>query len=329
MNKLKNSLFIFYFYHIFFSVSSRLRTSRGGRGAHVDTTKIWAEYDGVTGQQINITISNNISNSDELVANDNLISVPPKVDVTKIWSEYDGWSGVKQNISAPTESVSDENSYILSNNLTNTDMWQNDHHPRSKKSKGEFGEIGIVFLGDSTIAHINQNQSYWQYLVSRYHALNLAIPGEHTENLLYRLQNTDLSDIKNTRLVAILIGTLNIGARDSADTVKNGISAIVDQSKRIFSLNTTIVVFGILPRFSSRLNIVINATNTLLTNLYAHHPTSTHLNSNVKFIDLSSKFYDSSNPSGLREEFYMPDLLHPNTKGYYQMIESLSEELDS
>jgi len=180
----------------------------------------------------------------------------------------------------------------------------------------------MVFLGDSTIAHINQNETFWSSLESRYHALNLAIPGEHTENLLYRLQNTDLSDIKDAQLVAILIGTLNIGAKDSPESVKNGISAIVDQAKKIFQPNTTIAVISILPRFSTRLNIAINSTNVLLGQLCASRA------DNVQFIDMTSNFVESSNPSGLHEQFYMPDLLHPSTMGYTLIIERLAQFLN-
>ena len=182
-----------------------------------------------------------------------------------------------------------------------------------------------MFLGDSTIAHINQNETFWAILESKYHALNLAIPGEHTENLLYRLQNTDLSDLKNARVVAILIGTLNVGAKDSAESVKNGISAIVDQTKKIFMPNTTIAVLGILPRFSTRLNLVINATNTALAQMYS----TPSVNSNVKFIDLSNRFMEASNPSGLREELYMPDLLHPSTAGYTEILNGLLPSLQN
>lgn len=336
---------------------------------HVDVTKIWAEFDGVTGIQQNITASNITTSSD----------AEPKekvkhVDVTKLWAEFDGQSGVQQNITAPPDAVApslagtkelagavvsaaeaDAKSAAASTKpkpapapaaaspaekppsaaaaaaaappapagnrdekTASTPAAISGYQAHSKNAIKAFSNVGMVFLGDSTIAHINQNETFWSGLESKYHSLNLAIPGEHTENLLYRLQNTDLADIKDAQVVAILIGTLNIGAKDSPEAVKNGITAIVDQAKKIFQSNTTIAVISILPRFSTRLNIAINSTNALLGQALAGR------GNNVQFIEMTSQFVEPSNPSGLREKFYMPDLLHPSTLGYTQIIDRLS-----
>lgn len=341
---------------------------------HVDVTKIWAEFDGRTGIQQNITVSNITTSSDE----DEPKQKEKHVDVTKLWAEFDGKSGIKQNITAPPDAVAPNMAgtkevagAVLSaaevdaksatpakpkpapaavsapsapapadkppsaaaaaaaspppptgnrdEKTASTPAAISGYQAHSKNAIKAFSNVGMVFLGDSTIAHINQNETFWSGLESKYHALNLAIPGEHTENLLYRLQNTDLSDIKDAQVVAILIGTLNIGAKDSPESVKNGISAIVDQSRKIFQPNTTIAVVSILPRFSTRLNIAINSTNALLGQMYANK------GNHVQFIDMTSQFVEPSNPSGLHEQFYMPDLLHPSTLGYAQIIHRLSQ----
>lgn len=341
---------------------------------HVDVTKIWAEFDGRTGVQQNITASNTTYSSED----DTPKEKEKHVDVTKLWAEFDGKSGVKQNITAPPDAVAPNMAgtkevagAVLSaadadakaatttkpapaktpaatpaapspaekppsaaaaaaaspppptsnrdEKTASTPAAISGYQAHSKNAIKAFSNVGMVFLGDSTIAHINQNETFWSGLESKYHALNLAIPGEHTENLLYRLQNTDLSDIKDAQVVAILIGTLNIGAKDSPESVKNGISAIVDQAKKIFQKNTTIAVISILPRFSTRLNIAINSTNTLLGQAYANK------GNNVQYIDMTTEFVEPGNPSGLHEQFYMPDLLHPSTLGYGEIINRLAK----
>lgn len=307
----------------------RLRHTHSPR---VDVTKIWAEYDGVTGEVLNITASNSTANTTTVDIVDPRLE-PPKVDTSKIWAEYDGNGKlVSGALPVMTTSVSTAATVPTSAALTATTASNGMATAVGsiEQEKRIYSDIGVVFLGDSTIAHINQNKTYWQYLETKYHALNLAIPGEHTENLLYRLQNTDLSDIKQARLVVVLIGTLNIGAKDSPESVKNGIAAIVDQAKKTFVMNTTFAVLGILPRFSTRMNVAINATNTFLGELYKPVPGRPDINSNVKFFDFTSYFLDASNPSGLREEYYMPDLLHPSTKGYaaiFSMLEPLIGDL--
>ena len=85
----------------------------------------------------------------------------------------------------------------------------------------------------------------------------------------------------------------------------------------MFSATTTVVVLSILPRFSTRLNLVIAATNLLLATKYRSG------DRRVRFLDLTPEFVQEDNPSGLHEEFYMPDLLHPSTVGYKKIVELL------
>jgi hypothetical protein len=79
-----------------FVASARLR-DRPHAEHHVDVSKIWAEFDGVTGMQRNITIT-----TPPVAA-----EVPtPHVDTSKIWEEYDGITGKVRVVSSSNSAAS-------------------------------------------------------------------------------------------------------------------------------------------------------------------------------------------------------------------------------
>jgi len=171
----------------------------------------------------------------------------------------------------------------------------------------------LIFLGDSIVFYLRRNATEWNRLVVQYGALNLANPGDKTEHLLYRL-NAIQESKKNTtspRVVAVMIGTNNIGSADSAESTFAGISLVLKRIKSVFK-GSKFIVWSILPRGNEALNKVIMATNEKLRGIEKD---------DVKYLDVYSSF--------LSPGLFESDKLHLNFKGSHRLLETLEPFLPS
>lgn len=105
----------------------------------------------------------------------------------------------------------------------------------------------IVFIGDSITAHLSDEGRFDTLpgLAGR-KALNLAVPGDQTENVLWRLDRLDLASLK-PRQAVLLIGTNNLRGDDTACDILAGIDAILQRARTAWPA-AQLVVVGILPR---------------------------------------------------------------------------------
>lgn len=106
-------------------------------------------------------------------------------------------------------------------------------------------DADLVFIGDSITAHFSDEGRFERLLPGR-KALNLAVPGDQTENVLWRLDRLDLAALQ-PRQAVLLIGTNNLRGDDSACDILAGIAAI-EQRVRAAWPQVQLVVLGILPR---------------------------------------------------------------------------------
>ena len=105
-----------------------------------------------------------------------------------------------------------------------------------------------------------------------------------------------------------MIGTNNTGHRqDPPEDTAAGIKAIVDQLRSKLP-ETKVLLLGIFPRGATsedklrKLNVAINERIRKLAD-----------DKHVHYLDISDTFLDDD---GTLPKEIMPDLLHPNTKGY-------------
>ncbi|MCY3022988.1 MAG: GDSL-type esterase/lipase family protein [Planctomycetota bacterium] len=173
------------------------------------------------------------------------------------------------------------------------------------------GTINLVFVGDSiTDGWRGGGKAVWQKNFAVYKALNLGISGDQTQHVLWRLQNGELDGYK-ARLFVIMIGTNNGG--DSAEDVAEGIKAIVKeiQTKQP---QAKILLLGIFPRgekpFPHRAKN--EETNKILAKLDD--------GKTIKYLDIGDKFLNED--KSMKKDL-MPDVLHPNGKGYEVWAEAI------
>jgi len=178
----------------------------------------------------------------------------------------------------------------------------------------------VIFLGDSITSNWVNHPSLFSSAFGKYRTLIFGIPGDCTQHVLWRIENGEL-DGAWPAVIVLLIGTNNVvvldnSAVDIADGIRNILSAIHYKSPR-----TKVILIGILPRgfglFKSSNQKKISDINFLLSKF--------HDGFSVFFLDAENFFIL---PNGTVDKGLLPDLLHPNDKGYEILAGLIKQKLE-
>lgn len=201
-------------------------------------------------------------------------------------------------------------------------------HPGTEKRHESFnaiskkGEAELVFLGDSiTQGWEGKGKEVWAkyYGAMGGKVANFGIGGDRTEHVLWRMDNGNFDGLK-PKLVVLMIGTNNTGHvgrpqkelngtvyHCTAEETAKGVKAILDKL-HAKSPSTKVLLLAIFPRGANnadKMRQQNEATNAIIKG-YAD-------GKNVVYEDIGAKFLG---PDGTLSKDIMPDLLHPNDKGY-------------
>ena len=199
-------------------------------------------------------------------------------------------------------------------------------HPGTEKRHESFNEISkkgeaqLVFLGDSiTHGWDGKGKAIWTKEWAPLKAANFGIGGDRTEHVLWRLENGNFDGLK-PKAIVLMIGTNNTGHQGrpqkelngavyecTAEQTAEGIQAILGQL-RLKCPEAKILVLGIFPRGADKndkFRQQNEATNAIVKGFADGQK--------VFFLDVGAKFLE---PDGTLSKTIMPDLLHPNEKGY-------------
>ena len=185
-------------------------------------------------------------------------------------------------------------------------------------------EPELVFIGDSiTQGWEKAGASVWQANYAKFRALNLGFSGDHTENVLWRLQHGELDGIR-PKVVVVMIGTNNLGERQEAvETTAAGLRRVLDEI-RARQPQARILLLGLLPR-DALPDAPIRSAHARLNKIIATFADER----TIFFLDIGGAM---TNADGTLTRDVMPDLLHPAEKGYAiwaaQMAPSLQCLLD-
>lgn len=184
--------------------------------------------------------------------------------------------------------------------------WAKRH--QEKLARIRQGDIDLLMIGDS-ITHsweLSGKPVFDRYYSHRKPA-NIGYSGDRTEHVIWRLQNGEVDGIA-PKLAVLMIGTNNTGHRqDAPEDIALGIKHIIGELRTRLP-NTKILLLAIFPRgatIDDPLRVINDQTNALIAN-YAD-------NKHVFFLNINDHFLDNE---GSLPESIMPDLLHPNAKGY-------------
>jgi beta-glucosidase len=186
----------------------------------------------------------------------------------------------------------------------------------------EIHRARLVFLGDS-INHRwgappfdetpGTGQSVWQRYYGHRDALSLGYGWDRVENMLWRLQNGELSNT-DPRLVVLMAGTNNFEVNSPSEIV-SGVSAICEEIHRQ-KPDAVILLLAIFPRGASGTFPELQEANRLLAQLGERK--------HIEFRDIGSAFLTEE---GELTRDVMPDLLHPSKEGYRRWARAIEEDV--
>jgi beta-glucosidase len=190
--------------------------------------------------------------------------------------------------------------------------WQKRHKAMNERVKQ--GNVDLLLIGDSiTHGWENAGKEVWNKYYKDRHAVNLGIGGDQTQHVLWRLENGNIDGI-SPKLAMLMIGTNNANAKQSSDDIVAGVKAIVEKLRDKLP-QTKILVLGIFPRGAD------DQDAKRQTNMKANEGIAKLADNEVVFyLDINDKLLDSDRK--LSKDI-MPDLLHPNAKGYVIWAEAV------
>jgi lysophospholipase L1-like esterase len=202
------------------------------------------------------------------------------------------------------------------------EWWIKRHQAKLTEVASRRGSIKLVLVGDSITQGWEDREVsanlWWQYFEPR-NTLNLGFSGDRTEQVIWRLQNGEVSSI-DPKLTVLLIGTNNTGHRqDAATDTALGIKAIIGELRTRLP-DMTILLLAVFPRGESPSD-PLRLINTEINQLIADYAD----NRIVHFLDIGHMFIHANGE--IRTEL-IPDLLHLNEEGYRVWAEAMAPHLD-
>ncbi len=185
------------------------------------------------------------------------------------------------------------------------------------------GGMDVLFLGDSiTDGWRSKGKAVWEKHFAPLKAANFGISGDRTQHVLWRLQNGEAEGCR-PKAVVLMIGTNNSGKekdgqpRNSTPEIVEGVTAVVQELRARFP-NAKILLLAIFPRGEkdSEQRQQVEEANQSIAKL--------HDGKNVHYLDIGGKFLAAD---GTLPRELMPDLLHPNEKGYEIWAAAIREPL--
>jgi len=200
----------------------------------------------------------------------------------------------------------------------NKDWWQQRH--TEKNALAAENKYDLILIGDSiTHGWEKGGKTVWDEYYADRNALNLGYSGDHTEHVLWRLNNGELKNQQDARLAVMMIGTNNTGhlEQDPYETAE-GIERILSVL-RARCPKAKVLLLGVFPRSVSPgdhkrlINVSINQQIAKLAD-----------GDRVHFLDIGDAFLT---PEGILLPEIMPDALHPKEAGYRIWAEAIEPKL--
>jgi beta-glucosidase len=202
------------------------------------------------------------------------------------------------------------------------DWWLPRHEQKRADAKAiaaKGGKIDLLFIGDSiTQGWEKEGEPVWKKHYADRNAFAIGFGGDRTENVLWRLQQGAVENM-SPKLVVLMIGTNNTGHRNENPAyTAAGIKQVISELHQRLP-EAKVLLLAIFPRDEQpegSLRKINNDVNQIIKG-YAD-------NKRVFFADINSVFLTSD---GVLTKDIMPDLLHPNEKGYSLWAEALEPYL--
>ena len=135
----------------------------------------------------------------------------------------------------------------------------------------------------------------------------LGFGGDRTENVLWRLQHGEIDGIA-PKVAVLMIGTNNTGHRaENPETTAAGIKRLLGEIRQRLP-KTRVLLLAVFPR-GEKPDDFLRGINRRVNQLIAGYADGR----DVHFLDIGAALLQ---PDGTLSKDVMPDLLHPNERGY-------------
>ncbi len=196
------------------------------------------------------------------------------------------------------------------------DKWWQERF-QANQERIQQGNVEVLFIGDSiTHGWDNVGKNTWDKYYPDRNVVNLGFSGDQTQHVLWRLENLKWGNVQ-PKVAMIMIGTNNCH-QHNGEQIALGIEKIVDKLHSLFP-NIKVLLLAIFPRADvsqDKLNNIAEANKRI-----AEIPKSKPF---VYFYDIGAEFLDEN---GNLPKTIMPDLLHPNAKGYEIWAQSVEPKI--
>jgi beta-glucosidase len=184
-------------------------------------------------------------------------------------------------------------------------------------------EYTYVFMGDSITHGWEGKGNVFNKYFGDKKILNVATSGDRTENTIWVIDNVNWKKV-NAKVAMLMIGTNNTGHRgldkETAEDTFDGIKVILEKMKEK-SPDTKILMLAIFPRSAldtDQPRVRNDKVNAMIAKLAD--------DKRVFFLDINKKLLEPDGKTLSKE--VMPDLLHPNEKGYVIWAEAVKDKLE-
>jgi lysophospholipase L1-like esterase len=166
----------------------------------------------------------------------------------------------------------------------------------------------IIFIGDSITEYwLSLGKDIWDKNYAPRHALNFGVSGDKTQNVIWRLNNMDIQNLK-PKVAVILIGTNNF--ENTAHDIANGVKQVLFTTQADFP-GVKVILVSILP--NDRAQEKMKQVNSIIKS-FADDSTTYYLDLVPLMPEVTS--VDPNGQSVTNWKGLGKDELHPDESGY-------------
>ncbi|HTF98073.1 MAG TPA: GDSL-type esterase/lipase family protein [Cellvibrio sp.] len=180
----------------------------------------------------------------------------------------------------------------------------------------QYSKVDVLFVGDSITE--GWDWQIWQKNFAPLHAANFGIGGDHTGNLLWRLQHGAIGNLQ-PKLIVLLIGVNNFGhLNESPEQVAAGVTKVVQQLQLAWP-NSKILLNAVFPFDQDA-----KSPNRSKVAELNKHIRKLGNNKTIFFKDYGPLMVEKN---GNISPEIMKDFLHPTPKGYQVWADAMTPDI--
>jgi lysophospholipase L1-like esterase len=180
-------------------------------------------------------------------------------------------------------------------------------------------QCNVIFLGDSiTEGWLHAGKELWEQNYVPLHALNFGVTGDKTQQLLWRMENLGIANLK-PKVAVIMIGTNNTDS--TPEQIAEGIHAVIAKTRNMYP-GIKMILMSLTPNL--RANEKMMAVDAIIRHF--------ENDKDLFYLDLVPLMTSTivTTPEGKTEQSWRgisSDHLHPDATGYQIWMQALNPML--